>query len=136
MQPAEIKKAYRRLCLMHHPDKNGGDDTHFVKVQTAYEVLADPESRESYDAFGPDGGKGGMHDEGDFMDDMFASMFGGGMGGGMPRGAGGPRRAPPRRKTQTAPSEVQQFVTLEELYKGAEKTIAIERTRTCGICKG
>lgn len=121
--------------MIHHPDKNGGDDTHFVKIQTAYEVLSDEAQRESYDAFGPDGGKSGMHDAGDFMDDIF-SMFGGPMHGmgGMPGGSSR-ARAPPR-KMPSPPSEVQQFVTLEELYKGAEKVLAMERARTCGQCKG
>lgn len=65
------------------------------------------------------------------MDDLFANMFGGGMGGGPP-----PRQQQKRQKTQTRPSEVEFKVTLEELYMGKEKSIAVERTRTCGSCKG
>jgi len=76
--------------------------------------------------------------------DFFAEMFGGGAGvppgfGGPPppgAGAGAGGRPRQRRKTQTAPSEVELPVTLEELYTGCAKTLAVERTRTCGTCTG
>lgn len=71
------------------------------------------------------------------MDDMFASMFG--MGAGGPPGRGGGGGGPPprqRQKTQTRPSEVNYSISLEELYMGKDKSIAVERTRTCCTCKG
>ncbi|GAA5936436.1 hypothetical protein JCM3775_000820 [Rhodotorula graminis] len=152
---ADIKKAYRKLALRYHPDKQSStqdgappDPTRFQEIQHAWEVLSDPDQRADYDQFGEKGprggggGAGGMSDE-DMFQDFFAEMFGG--GGGVPPGFGGPPppggagaggRPRQRRKTQTAPSEVELPVTLEELYTGCAKTLAVERTRTCGTCTG
>lgn len=89
-------------------------------------------------------------DADDFFNDIFADMFGGVPGGGgggggfgfdpfggppPGAGAGGPRPRQ-RRKTQTAPSQVELPVSLEELFNGAHKTLLVERTRTCGTCTG
>merc|ERR1719454_1610712 len=81
---AEIKKAYRKLAVKHHPDK-GGDQEKFKEITRAYEVLSDSEKRSKYDRFGEEGleeGGGG----GD-PSDIFNAFFGGGGGGG-----GGRRR--------------------------------------------
>merc|ERR1719265_2379496 len=70
----EIKKAYRKLAVKHHPDK-GGDPEKFKEITRAYEVLSDKDKREKYDRFGEDGIDG---DEGGDPSDIFAQMFGGG----------------------------------------------------------
>ncbi|BGP20133.1 hypothetical protein JCM10213_000783 [Rhodosporidiobolus nylandii] len=144
---AELKKAYRKAALQHHPDKQTPgadgqvDSSKFQEIQHAWEVLSDPQSREEYDELGDPrdrapGGGGGM-DEAEAFQDFFAEMFGGGGPGfgGPPPGMGGGRPRQ-KRKTQTAPSEVELPVTLEELYAGVEKSIGVERTRTCGTCSG
>ncbi|KAM0789755.1 hypothetical protein ACM66B_006610 [Microbotryomycetes sp. NB124-2] len=141
----EIKRAYRRLCLIHHPDKQQGqqnaDSTKFQSIQEAYETLSDSDKRRDYDEFGKEsdrkagagGHPGGMH--ADFMDDLFGEFFGPGMGGPN-SGARSKQSRPQKRKGPARPSETQLYVRLEELYKGVTKTIALERTRSCGSCKG
>ncbi|BGP51812.1 hypothetical protein JCM10450v2_007768 [Rhodotorula kratochvilovae] len=149
---AEIKKAYRKLALKHHPDKQStsgsgtpADPARFQEIQHAWEVLGDPDQRADYDEFGEKGANGGRGGGGgggdeDMFQDFFAEMFGGVPpgygGGGPPPGAGGGGRPRQKRKTQTAPSEVELPVTLEELFTGCAKTLAVERTRTCGGCSG
>ncbi|GAA6017754.1 hypothetical protein JCM10207_000485 [Rhodosporidiobolus poonsookiae] len=143
---AELKKAYRKLALQHHPDKQKGagdgpvDSSKFQEIQHAWEVLGDAASREEYDELGDPrdrNSRGGGGPDAAGFEDFFAEMFGGGGFGGPPPGMGGGGARPrQRRKTQTAPSEVELPVTLEELYAGAEKTIGVERTRSCGTCKG
>jgi DnaJ family protein A protein 2 len=146
--PAEIKKAYRKKALEHHPDKQAASDgpvdsTKFQEIQHAFEVLSDPDSRAEYDELGDPaeqqgrGGRGGGGMDAEEYEDFFAQMFGGGRPGGFPPGgAGGGGRPRQRRKTQTPPSEVELPVTLEELYTGCEKAFVSERERTCGGCKG
>ncbi|GAA5820976.1 hypothetical protein JCM11251_001902 [Rhodosporidiobolus azoricus] len=142
---SELKKAYRRKALEHHPDKQAASDgpadsSVFQEVQHAWEVLSDPQKREEYDELGDPRDKQGRPggsgmDQEEMFQEFFAEMFGGGGGfGGPPGGAGGRPRQ--RRKTQTAPSTVEFPVTLEELYIGCQKTLAVERTRSCGTCKG
>merc|ERR1719356_2198421 len=79
---AEIKKAYRKLAVKHHPDK-GGDPEKFKEITRAYEVLSDSDKRSKYDRFGEEGLEGGDGDP----SDIFESFFGG--GGGGRRGGGG-----------------------------------------------
>ncbi|KAK4698222.1 hypothetical protein P7C70_g8060, partial [Phenoliferia sp. Uapishka_3] len=124
--------ALQPLTLLSHPG---------TEIQNAYETLSDPESREKYDLYGSDAGRGGGGggssgmDEEDLMNAFFGGQFGGGGGGRRaPGGAGGGPRS--RRKTQTSPSVVELKVTLEELYNGKEATIEIQRARTCGTCHG
>ncbi|KAK4056409.1 hypothetical protein OIO90_002552 [Microbotryomycetes sp. JL221] len=142
----EIKKAYKRLCLIHHPDKqsqqsNSTDSTKFQSIQQAYETLSDQQKRMEYDEFGLPGTRssgGGqyhhnMHEE--FMDDIFQDFFGGGPGMSGSRSGAKPTK-PQKRKGPGKPSQAQIFVRLEEMYKGATKSIALERTRSCSLCKG
>ncbi|KAL8277563.1 hypothetical protein RQP46_009995 [Phenoliferia psychrophenolica] len=145
----EIKKAYRRLSLIHHPDRQSGasgsstpvDNSKFQEIQNAYETLSDPERRARYDRFGEGGGggRGGPGGMDDFdEEDLMGAFFGGAFGGPPPgrrgpAGGGGPRQ---RQKTQTQPSKVELKVTLEELYNGKEATMEIQRARTCGGCQG
>jgi len=149
---SELKKAYRKLSLVHHPDRQSSstssteppDHSKFQEIQNAYETLSDPTKRQEYDEFGEKGsrnsggGMGGGMDEDEFMNDFMAQMFSG-MGGGPPGGAGGGnqnQRPRQRRKTQTPPSQIDLHLTLEELYCGCTKHIGVERTRTCTTCKG
>jgi len=108
----EIKKAYRKLAVKHHPDK-GGDVEKFKEISHAYEILMDAEKRKLYDEYGEDalkndGGGGGGVDP----FDIFNSFFG---GGGRPR----------QRKTQDVMHKLS--VPLEEMYNGATKKLALNR---------
>merc|ERR1719188_1983817 len=111
---ADIKKAYRKLAVKHHPDK-GGDPEKFKEITRAYEVLSDPKKKQTYDQFGEEGleeGGGG----GD-PSDIFSELF----GGGGRRGGGGGRK----KKTKDVVQPLK--VTLEQLYQGATKKMAITR---------
>jgi molecular chaperone DnaJ len=150
----EIKKAYRKLAVKYHPDKNSGDpesEKTFKKVAEAYEALGDENKRHMYDQFGADalkgggpagpGGPGGFSSMEDalrtFMgafgsggggggggDSIFDSFFGGGHGGGH----GGPARGASKKATLS--------VSFEESAKGVDKEIAINTFANCGPCKG
>ncbi|KAK4106348.1 DnaJ-domain-containing protein [Parathielavia hyrcaniae] len=136
--PNDIKKAYRKLALQHHPDKvpeeiRPESEAKFKAITQAYEILRDEEKRHLYDthgmaAFDPSrGGAGGSEVD---LNDFLSQMFGMNMGG-MPGGGAGPRR--PRR----SPDEEQPYkVTLEELYKGKTVKFAAEKQVICGQCKG
>jgi len=132
----ELKKAYRRLALEHHPDKNPDDPTAAEKFRAAteaYQVLSDAGKRARYDRFGhadpsPFGAGGGV-DLGD-MTDFFESIFGSVFGGGAPRG---------RRRRGGHPGRDLQYdidIDLEQVVTGAELRIAIERPVRCESCGG
>ena len=121
----EIKKAYRKLAIKHHPDK-GGDPEQFKKVQGAYDILSDPEKKQNFDRFGTaDGPPQG------FPPDIFSQMFGGG-GGGNPFGFqhGGPR-GPVRRSN----FDHELRVSFEESYRGTTRNMRITLDKTCFNCK-
>jgi DnaJ family protein A protein 2 len=129
----DIKKAYKKLALKHHPDR-GGDPEKFKEISKAYEVLSDSEKRSKYDRFGEEG----LDDSGGGVDpsDLFGSLFGG--GGGRGRGGGAKKRS--KTKDVVQPLKV----TLEQLYNGATKKMAITRqiidkkrgVQTCSNCDG
>ena len=130
----EIKKAYRKLAIQFHPDKNPGDEVaedKFKEATEAYEVLRDPEKRDRYDRFGHAGLEGMGRDFGDFgvnLDDIFGEVFGdlfGGFGGGA-------QRAPKRGRSL----QYNLDVTLEDIIHGKEVTIQVPRVESCPTCEG
>ncbi len=133
---AEIKKAYRKLAVKFHPDKNPGDPTaedKFKELGQAYEALSDPDKRAAYDRYGHEafsggmgGGRGGFHDPAD----IFSQVFGGGFeeffGGASSRKKSGKQRGSDLRYDLE--------ITLEEAARGVEKELEIERNIPCGKC--
>ncbi|PQE33583.1 putative chaperone dnaJ protein [Rutstroemia sp. NJR-2017a WRK4] len=140
---SEIKKAYHKAALQHHPDKVPVDqreeaDEKFKAVSQAYEILHDEEKREMYDTHGMaafDGSRGGMGGGGVDLDDILSQMFGmgGGMGGMPPGFGGGPGPKRPRR----GQNEEQVYkIKLEELYKGKTVKFTSKKNVICTHCKG
>lgn len=136
---AELKRAYKKLAIKNHPDKNPGDDAaeeRFKEAAEAYDVLSDDSKKANYDRFGHDapggfgGGGGGFG--GGSMDDIFSQfgdIFGGGFGGG--RRQRGPAGPPPGKDLQ-----VRLTLDLKEIAEGITKKIKIKRHRSCGSCAG
>jgi molecular chaperone DnaJ len=136
----ELKKAYRKLVRQYHPDKNPGDDAaeaKFKEVQSAYDVLSDPEKRKQYDRYGSRNGRPGQGagpgvDLGDFdlgdLGDLFGGIFGGG------RGRAGQRQ---RQRGQRG-SDVETSVNLsfEDALEGVETRIRVELETACSTCGG
>ncbi len=142
----EIKKAYRKMAVKYHPDKNPGDKTaeeKFKEVSQAYEILGDKDKREQYDrvgheaytrkGYGGAGGGAGFHDPFDLFSQVFGgggsifdSFFGG--GGGSTRNRNAPRAGADLRY------DLQ--IEFEDAVFGAEKTIQIPRADNCSRCKG
>lgn len=140
----EIKKAYRKLALKYHPDRNPDDkdaESKFKEASEAAEVLLDENKKSRYDQFGHAGvdgqsgfGHGGFGQGADFGDlgDIFGDLFGDMFGGG------GGRRGGRRRQRGTPGNDLQMGldVTFEEAAFGAEKDITITRFVECGTCDG
>jgi len=141
---AEIKKAYHKAALAHHPDKVAAEEREEAEIRfkaskQAYEILSDDQKRSLYDthgmaAFDPSRGSGMGGDPG--MEDIFAQMFGG-MGGGFP-GMGGMPGAPGGRNIPRKGRSVEQEyeVTLEELYRGKTTKFANTKNIICSLCNG
>jgi molecular chaperone DnaJ len=134
----ELKKAYRKLAMQYHPDRNPGDaaaSESFKEATEAFQVLSDPQKRTRYDRFGhgaPEGfGFGGTEvDLGsmtDFFESIFGSVFGGSMGGGRRR----PRRGTPGRDLQ-----YDLELSLEDVVHGAKARIVVPRPVRCSACHG
>ncbi|KAL7576274.1 hypothetical protein ACA910_018099 [Epithemia clementina (nom. ined.)] len=125
----KIKKAYRRRALLTHPDKTDGDRRAFDKVAEAYDVLSDDNKRKLYDRLGKKGleqyngggGGSGFHSAAGFAspEDLFRSFF----GGGMASSGRGPSNNPFMRRNRTLRYQLE--VTLEDLYKGANRDILV-----------
>jgi molecular chaperone DnaJ len=134
----EIKKAYRKLAMKHHPDRNQGDkakeaEVKFKEVKEAYEMLSDPQKRAAYDQHGhagvdPNmrGGAEGFGGFGESFGDIFGDIFGGG------RGGGGRGRQVFRGNDLSYAMEV----TLEEAANGKDAQIRIPSWESCDTCSG
>jgi hypothetical protein len=123
---AEVKKAFRKAAMKHHPDK-GGDPEKFAKISNAYEILGDAKKRALYDEHGVEGVEngGGGGGGGGGMGDIF-EMFGGGGGG---RGRG-------RRQRRGEDVVFPLKVSLEDLYNGTTKQLRLTRNKLCTGCDG
>ncbi|NRD22939.1 molecular chaperone DnaJ [Winogradskyella litoriviva] len=147
---AEIKKAYRKMALKYHPDKNPDDksaEEKFKKAAEAYEVLSNADKRARYDQFGQqafDGNGGGFGGGGMNMDDIFSQfgdIFGGGFGGGGFSGFGGGGR---QRVVKGSNLRIRVTLSLEDIANGVEKKIKVKRKiqapgttyKTCTTCNG
>lgn len=132
----QIKKAYRKLAVKYHPDKNPGDknaEEMFKKVAEAYEVLSDPQRRQNYDQFGFDGPQGaGFGGAGFNPFDIFESFFGRGGGSGF-GGFGFDDEGPATRGSNI---RVRVKVNLQDVANGVEKHIKIKKYVECEHCKG
>lgn len=117
----DIKKAYRKMAMQHHPDK-GGDPEKFKEISKAYEILGDEEKREKYNKYGEKGLEGGG---GVDANDIFSNLFG---GGGRSRGPSGPR------KGKDALFKLK--VTLADLYTGGVKKLRLSKSTLCEGCQG
>lgn len=142
----EIKKAYRKLAVKYHPDKNPGDkeaEEKFKEAAEAYSILSDADKKARYDQFGHagvDGAapdfSGGFGNLNDILNDLFGGAFGGGFGGfsGFGGGFGGGQRQ--QRTYRGRDIRVRVKLTLEEIAKGVEKEISIEKSVPCPECGG
>lgn len=139
--PEEVKRAYRKMAIQYHPDKNPGDaqaEENFKEAAEAYEVLRDSNKRQQYDRFGHEGmrGAGGFSGAGGDFDpfDVFRSFMDGFGGfGDIFGGGGGQRRSGPQRGNDL---QVRIALTLEEVATGVEKTLKIRRQVQCEACEG
>lgn len=140
----DIKKAYRKLALQYHPDRNTGDqasEEKFKEAAEAYDVLGNPEKRAKYDRFGHQGAAGGFGGGNMNMEDIF-SQFGDIFGGdGNPFesffGGGGGRRRNERGRGQRGSNlRVKVKMDLEEIANGAQKKIKVKKHITCDTCSG
>jgi molecular chaperone DnaJ len=141
----EIKKAYRKLAMQYHPDKNPGNkdaEAKFKELSHAADILMDDQKRSMYDRVGHaaeqgGGGGGGFQGgfSGDFGDlgDMFGDIFGDILGGQRSRGGGGRRRT---RAQAGDDLQTEMFVSFEEAAFGVEKEIQINRSVACDTCHG
>ncbi|MFH1784421.1 MAG: molecular chaperone DnaJ [bacterium] len=140
---AQIKQAYRKLAMQYHPDRVAPDkkkesEEKFKEISEAYAVLTDTQKKSQYDQFGHAGIDGRYSSEDIFRTTDFGSVFeefgfGKGIFGDL---FGGGRAATKRGPTRGADLEYVLPITLEEAYKGVEKTINIYHTVICNLCKG
>lgn len=131
----DIKRAYKRLAMKHHPDRNQGDkesEGKFKEIKEAYEILSDEQKRAAYDQYGHaafeqggmggGGGFGGGADFSDIFGDVFGDIFGGG------------RRQ--QRPSRGSDLQYNMELTLEEAVRGVTKEIRIPTLETCDVCHG
>ncbi len=142
----EIKKAYRKVAMQYHPDRNPGDksaEEKFKEAAEAYEILSDADKKAKYDrfghqAFGPGmGGGGGFSGGGMDMNDIFSQfgdIFGGGFGDMFGGSAGG--RASRGRGARGSNLRVKIKLNYEEMAKGVTKNIKVKKYVPCNVCDG
>ncbi|XP_043470874.1 dnaJ homolog subfamily A member 1 [Leptopilina heterotoma] len=119
----DLKKAYRKLALKYHPDKNPNEGDKFKQISQAYEVLSNPEKKRIYDQGGEQALKEGGGGSGSSPMDIFEMFFGGGR-----------RRGRRERKGQNVMHQLS--VSLEELYKGTVRKLALQKNVICDKCEG
>ena len=134
--PDELKRAYRKLAMQHHPDRNAGDknaEQKFKDLNEAYDILKDDQKRAAYDRFGHAAFEQGSGHPGGFgfaaggFADIFDEMFGEFMGGGR-RGQGGANRGSDLRYNFE--------ISLDEAFRGKQTTIRVPTLVACDQCKG
>ena len=139
-----LKKAFRKLAMQYHPDRNPGDseaEAKFKEASEAYDVLNDPQKRAAYDRFGHEGmrnagfnpGFGGAEDIFSHFSDIFSDLFGGGGGGGF---GGGPRGRGGQRIRRGADLEYVLRLDFMDAIAGSEQEIEFPRHVTCQPCTG
>ncbi len=142
---AEVKKAYRKMAMEHHPDRNQHDpkaEAHFKEINEAYDILKDPNKRAAYDRYGhaafENGGGGGGFRPGaggnaDFasaFSDVFDDLFGDFMGGAQGRGGRG------QRASRGSDLRYNLKLSLEDAYHGRQATISVPSSVACDACNG
>lgn len=145
----EIKKAYRKMALKYHPDRNPGDkeaEEKFKEAAEAYDVLSDPDKRQRYDQFGhsmgpqgfPGGGAGfgGQNFTTDDIFEMFGDIFGGRFSGGFAGATGGSRRRSQPRQRKGTDVRIRLKLSLEDIANGVTKTLKIPTFMPDPACKG
>ena len=135
----DIKKAYRKMAMKYHPDRNPGDseaESRFKEAAEAYEVLSNTNKRQQYDRFGHDGLRsGGMGPQGfDFdLSDALRTFMEGFGGFGDIFGGGGRARSGPAKGNDL---QIRIYLTLQEVATGIKKKIKLKRMNTCEVCDG
>jgi len=146
--PDEVKKAYRKVAMQYHPDRNPGDkpsEEKFKEAAEAYEILSDPDKKAQYDRFGHNAfaqgrGGGGFSGGSMNMDDIFSqfgdifgeeSPFGSFFGNGGRRSSGGRTRG-----VKGSNLRIKIKLNFEEMAKGATKTVKVKKHVTCTTCSG
>merc|ERR1719187_1934860 len=116
----QVKKAFRKLATKYHPDRPTGDEEKFKGIQSAYEILSDPDKRQVYDEYGDKGVQQGV------PTDPFSGLF------------GGPRRSNRKKeKPKAQPIESEVWITLEQVYSGRSVPIdfSYRTAKGCNICE-